>query len=211
MLAPLRALLGQRYYFEPQRVTLDSALPTTPVPSNVEPTNASRSDLLAAFSGALTRTWTLDTGLQYGVAQSQVERFNVALRNQPEPGKVLNIGYRFTRDFLQQVDLSAQWPLSRRWTALARWNYSLQDSALLEALAGIEYNAGCWTARFLLHRFVTNTQEQTNAVFFQIELAGLSRLGSSPLELLRQGIGGYSRPSLRPFTANDYYPGMDQP
>lgn len=207
----MRALLGQRYYFEPQRVTLDSALPTTPVPSNVEPTNASRSDLLAAFSGALTRTWTLDAGLQYGVAQSQVERFNVALRNQPEPGKVLNIGYRYTRDFLQQVDLSAQWPLSRRWTALGRWNYSLQDSALLEALAGIEYNAGCWTARFLLHRFVTNTQERTNALFFQIELSGLSRLGSSPLELLRQGIGGYSRPSLRPFTASDYYPGTDQP
>jgi LPS-assembly protein len=206
----IRALLGQRYYFEPQRVTLDSALPTTPVPSNVEPNNASRSDVLAAFTGALTKSWSLDAGLQYGVNNSEFERFNIALRNQPEPGKVLNIGYRYTRDFLQQIDLSAQWPLSRRWTGLARWNYSLQDSALLEALAGLEYNAGCWTARFLLHRFVTNTQERTNAIFFQIELTGLSRLGSSPLELLRQGIGGYSRPSLRPLHTNDYYPGMEE-
>jgi LPS-assembly protein len=207
----IRAALGQRYYFQPQRVTLNSTLPTTPAPTNVEPTNASRSDILAAFSGALTRTWSLDAGLQYGIAQSETERFNVALRNQPEPGKVLNIGYRFTRDFLQQVDLSAQWPLSRRWTALGRWNYSLQDSALLEALAGLEYNAGCWTARFLMHRFVTNTQERTNSFFFQIELSGLSRLGSSPLELLRQGIGGYSRRSLHPpRTPSDYYPGTDE-
>jgi len=210
----LRALLGQRYYFEPQRVTLDSALPTTPVPSNVEPTNASRSDLLAAFSGSLTRSWSLDTGIQYGVNNSEIERFNVALRNQPEPGKVLNLAYRYTRgntsDFINQVDVSVQWPLSRRWNVLGRWDYSLSDSALLEALAGLEYNAGCWTARFLLHRFVTSTQERTNAFFFQIELTGLSRLGSSPLELLRQGIGGYSRPSLRPLQGGDYYPGMDE-
>jgi LPS-assembly protein len=211
----LRALLGQRYYFEPQRVTLDSALPTTPVPSNAEPANASRSDLLAAFSGSLTRSWSLDTGLQYGVNNSEIERFNIAIRNQPEPGKVLNIAYRYTRgltsDFINQVDLSAQWPLSRRWNVLGRWNYSLSDSALLEALAGLEYNAGCWAFRFLLHRFVTNTQERTSAVFFQIELTGLSRIGSNPLELLRQGIGGYSRPSLRPLPTGEYYPGMDQP
>ena len=127
---------------------------------------------------------------------------------------MLNLAYRYTRgntsDFINQVDVSAQWPLSRRWNVLGRWNYSLSDSALLEALAGLEYNAGCWTARFLLHRFVTSTQERTNAFFFQIELTGLSRLGSSPLELLRQGIGGYSRPSLRPLQGGDYYPGMDE-
>ncbi len=207
----LRAAVGQRYYFQPQEVTLNSTLPTAPLPTNTEPTSSSRSDLLAAFSGALTRTWSLDTGLQWGVADADVERFNLVLRNQPEPGKVFNFAYRYTRDFLQQLDVSAQWPLSRRWTALGRWNYSITDSTLLEALAGFEYNAGCWTARFVLHRFVTNTQEQTNAFFFQIELSGLSRIGSSPLELLRQGIGGYSKPSLRPPRGgNDYYPGMDE-
>jgi hypothetical protein len=58
---------------------------------------------------------------------------------------------------------------------------------------------------------VTNTQERTNSFFFQIELSGLSRLGSSPLELLRQGIGGYSRRSLHPPRGpSEYYPGMDE-
>lgn len=205
----VRALIGQRYYFEAPRVTLDSALPTSPVPSNVQ-TNANRSDLLALFSGALSRTWSLDAGLQYGVNSSEIERFNVALRHQPEPGKVFNFGYRFTRDYLDQLDISAQWPLSRRWNAVGRWNYSLSDSALLEGLAGLEYNASCWTLRFLMHRFVTNTQERTNTFFIQLELSGLSRIGSSPLDLLRQGIGGYTMPVLRPRKTDDYYPGMDQ-
>lgn len=204
----LRALVGQRYYLEQPRVTLDSALPTSPVPSNVESNTATRSDLLALFSGSLSRSWTLDTGVQYGVNTSEFERFNLALRDHPEPGKVLNVGYRFTRDFLDQIDLSVQWPLSSRWAGLGRWNYSLSDSSVLEALAGLEYNAGCWTARFVLHRFVTNTQERTNTFFFQVELTGLSRLGSNPLELLRQGIGGYTAPTLRPKGAEPYYPGM---
>jgi len=39
----------------------------------------------------------------------------------------------------------------------------------------------------------------------------LGVFGSNPLELLRQGIGGYSRPSLRPLPTGEYYPGMDQP
>ncbi|PWT70893.1 MAG: LPS-assembly protein LptD [Proteobacteria bacterium] len=206
----IRAAVGQRYYFKQQQVTLDSALPTPLVPSNVEPATAARSDLLAAFSGQLTRAWSLDTGWQYGVDTAETDVLDAALRYQPEPGKVLNFGYRYTREFLKQLDLSAQWPLTRRWGVVARWNYSLQDSAPLETLAGFEYNAGCWAARFVLHRFVTATQQRTSAFFFQLELSGLSRIGSSPLELLRQGIGGYTRPNLRPTSVGPYYPGMDE-
>ena len=206
----VRAAVGQRYYFKPQQVTLDSALPTPLVPSNVEPATAARSDLLVALSGQLTRAWSVDTGLQYGVDTSETDVFDLGVRYLPEPGKVLNLSYRYTRDFLEQVDLSAQWPLTRRWAVVGRWNYSLRDDALLEALAGFEYNAGCWAARFVLHRFVSATLERTNAFFFQLELTGLSRVGSSPLELLRQGIGGYTRPNLHPTGASDYYPGMDE-
>jgi LPS-assembly protein len=215
----LRVLVGQRYYFEPQEVTLASTLPTTPppltvgttpVPPGVATTTSSRSDLLAAFSGKLTPTWSLDTGLDYGLQPSQVQRFDIALRNQPEPGKVLNFSYRYTRDYVDQIDISGQWPLSRRWAVLGRLDYSLQPSTLLEALAGFEYNHDCWVVRFVLHRFVTGPDQHTNAFFVQLELTGLSRLGSNPFQLLRQGIGGYTTPTLRPKLADDYYPGMDQ-
>jgi LPS-assembly protein len=205
----LRVLLGQRYYFTPQDVTLFSTLPTTPVP-NVGATTTSRSDLLAAFSGKLTPTWSLDTGIDYGVNPSQVQRFDVALRDQPEPGKVLNLSYRYTRDYVDQIDISAQWPLSRRWAALARWNYSLQPSSLLEGLLGLEYNHDCWVLRFVIHRFVTATDTWSNQFFVQLELTGLSRLGSNPFQVLRQGIGGYTAPTLRSRVPGEYYPGMDE-
>jgi LPS-assembly protein len=204
-----RALIGQRYYFQPQEVTLASTLPTTPVP-NVGTITSPRSDLLAAFSGKLTPTWFTDAALDYGLNPSQMQRFDVALRNQPEPGKVLNLSYRYTRDYVDQIDISSQWPLSSRWAGVLRWNYSLQPASPLEALAGLEYNHNCWVLRFVYHRFITGTQQWSNAFFMQLELTGLSRLGSNPFQLLRQGIGGYTTPTLRPKIPDAYYPGMDQ-
>jgi LPS-assembly protein len=196
----IRATLGQRYYFEDQEVALNGQVRAS-----------NRSDVLAGVTGALTPTWSLNLGYQYNVDDSQTKKFNVALRHQPQLGKVLNIGYRFTRDQLEQVDLSGQWPLARGWSGVARWNYSLQDNTTLEALAGLEYNAGCWSARVVGHRFVTSTDEQSTSLFFQVEFRGVSRLGQNPVELLRRNIGGYARVPSRPPDTAEIYPGMDVP
>lgn len=194
----LRATLGQRYYLRAQEVTLSGP-----------PTNLNRSDLLAAVSAQVGPRWTVDTGTEYNVNDSLLQRFSVNLRHQPEPGKVINFGYRYARDSLNQVDASGQWPLSRNWSAVVRWNYSIFDRAVAEELAGLDYKAGCWTLHILLHRFATATQEASNTFFVQLELNGLSRIGSSPTELLRQSISGYNRASTRPSRPEDYFPGSD--
>jgi LPS-assembly protein len=121
----LRFVLGQRYYFKEQQVTLNTA-----------PRDSDRSDVLAAMTGRITPNWLTDVSLQYSANTSRMEQSNVALRYQPEIGKVMNFGYRFTRDTLEQVDLSSQWPIGGRWTGLARWNYTLRDDRLLEGSWG---------------------------------------------------------------------------
>jgi LPS-assembly protein len=183
----LRFTLGERFYFKPQQVSLTSQL-----------RDSTRSDVLAAVTGQITRHWYTDLGTQYSLENDQVERSSVVVRYQPEPGKVVNFGYRFTRDMLEQIDFSTEWPIRGRWTGLARYNYSLQDRSLLEGLLGVEYNAGCWAARLVLHRFASATQEYVNSMFFQLELTGVSRIGSSPLETLRQNITGYEKTNDRP-------------
>jgi LPS-assembly protein len=176
----LRVILAQRHYFQEQQVTLNTA-----------PRSADRSDFLAAVSGAITSSLNLDVGLQYNTTDDQFERSNLALRYRPEIGKVANIGYRFTRDSLEQVDVSAQWPVSSKWTALGRWSHSLPENQLLEGLAGLEYNAGCWAARFVAQRFVSGVEDYVTSFFVQLELTGVSRLGPNPLDVLRQNISGY--------------------
>ncbi len=192
----LRFILGQRYYFTEQQIKLDTSAAARAF---------DRSDVLAAMTGRLSNKWIADLGLQYNANQSRMERSNVALRFQPEQGKLLNLGYRFTRDTLEQVDISSQWPIAGRWTGLGRWNYTLRDKRLLEGVVGLEYNAGCWAARLVMHRFVSTTQEYVNSIFFQLELNGVSRIGSNPLEVLKQNITGYTRTNEpRPVERNPF-------
>jgi LPS-assembly protein len=196
----LRATLGQRYYFTKQRVTIDAKDRRT----------SNRSDLLAGLTGSLTHNWWIDFGLQYNLDDGESKKLNTALRYQPQPGKVFNVGYRYTRDYLEQVDLSAQWPLLRNLSVLARWNYSLSDSTLVEALAGLEYNGGCWAVRGLLHSFVTADDKRSNGFFIQFELSGLARgVGSNPEQLLGRNISGYQRSRLHSIATEDYFPGME--
>jgi LPS-assembly protein len=194
----LKATIGQRYYFQNQRVALDSLTPTR---------TDKTSDLLAGLSGHLSRDWTLDSALQYNVQRNFFDRLGVNARFQPETAKALNLGYRFTRASLSQVDVSAQWPLGGGWYGVGRYNYSLRDNRLVESLGGFEYNAGCWIGRVVLQRFATATGSFSSGVFVQLELNGFSRIGSNPLETLKRSIPGYgrlnqTRPDSRPF---DFY------
>ena len=180
----VRAAIGQRFYLTPQRVTLSA------------PPRTGSSDILASFGGQVTRDWRLDSALQFNPSQNRTEKTALSVRYFPEPGKVINFSYRYIRDPLtplRQIDVSSQWPLSGRWYGLARYNYSLQDSKVLEALGGLEYNGGCWAVRTVIHRFTTGTQQATNAIFIQLELNGVSKIGSSPIEVLKQNIPGYAK------------------
>lgn len=178
----IRATIGQRYYFTEQRVTLG-----TPIRSGAT------SDFLALLSGNISSQWALDSGLQYNPDDKLMEKANVAIRYQPESGKVLNMGYRYTREALKQINISSQWPISQRWHGLGRWNYSMLDSKMLEGLAGVEYNAGCWAFRAVLHSYSTATTQRNNAIFLQLELNGFSQIGSNPFDVLRQNIYGYAK------------------
>lgn len=184
----MRFAIGQRYYFEGQRVTLPGEVPRT----------ANSSDILLSGEGRLSEAWSLAGLLDYNLTQPQTERLDFAVRWQPGAGRVINASYRFVlqdpssaNSQLKQIDLSAQWPFLGNWSAVARWNYSLVDAKTLEGVAGFEYNGGCWALRIVAQRLQTNTQQTNTSVFVQFELNGLARLGTSPLELLRRSIPGY--------------------
>jgi LPS-assembly protein len=187
----VRGMVGQRYYFAKQHVTLpgESARPS------------GTSDFLAALSGRLLpRTYT-DVAWQYDPRGSQTERFSVGARWQPEFAKVLNASYRYTRDHtlsggtpgIRQVDFSGQWPLAGAWYGVGRFNYSLKERRIIETIGGLEYNGGCWIGRLVLQRYATATGDSNTALFVQLELNDFSKIGSNPLELLARRIPGYGR------------------
>jgi LPS-assembly protein len=186
----VRAALAQVYYFEPRRVRLNPG---------EQPQDTGRSDVLAVLSAQVARNTILDAAVQYAPSIQTQAKIHVGARYFPQPGSVVNASYRFTRDSnglddgIEQVDVSAQWPITSTLTGVGRVNWSLKDKKLLEGLAGFEYNAGCWQVRAVAHRFITATQQVSTSFQIQLELTGLSRIGINPLETLRQNISGYRR------------------
>jgi LPS-assembly protein len=194
-----RATIGQRYYFQDERV----GLPGQPLRTSLE------SDLLASVGGRLFRHWTFDATTQYNRHQERTERYAASARYAPESAKVLSASYRFSRESLRQVDFSGQWPVAAGWFAVGRYNYSILDKRLLEGLAGLEYNAGCWVFRAVVQRVQAAAQVSSTGFFFQLEFNGVGQIGTdNAAALLKRSVPGYSvsnpkdpaltPPSLRP-------------
>jgi LPS-assembly protein len=190
----LTATIGQVYYFQPPRVTLGQSIADT-----------KHSDILAGFRSEMSPSVSVNAGFQYTPNLNRSEKIVLEGRYSPEPGRVFNAAYRYARGTsdpsadpslqagIEQVDLSAQWPITREVSGVARWNWSTQDRRLVEGLVGFEYNAGCWQLRAVAHRFITATQQYSTSFQIQLELTGFSRIGINPLETLRQNIPGYRR------------------
>ena len=180
-----RATLGQRYYFKNERVGLTAAAPLR---------SRDQSDILASVGGRLAQAWTFDTTVQYNPQESRAERYGVSARYAPEIAKVVSASYRFNRELLRQVDLSGQWPVQPGWYAIGRYNYSFRDRRMLEGLAGLEYNGGCWVFRGVFQRIQAATQTTSTGMYFQIEFNGLGQIGSDDtVDFLKRSIPGYAR------------------
>lgn len=209
----LRMTVAQRFYLQSPKLV---------------PVTTATSDVLASVGGRVSKALRFDSYVQYNPRLNQAQFISMYAHYQPEIGKLLNLGYLYNRTILplttaaygisyasavtnavpgallaqgyalNQVDVSGQWPLYGRWNGVGRWNYSLANRQLLEGVLGVEYDSSCWAMRFVAKRFATAFQQSASAFFVQLELDGLARLGSDPLDALRTSIPGYSKTNIPP-------------
>ncbi len=191
--------IAQRFRFADQNVTLPGAAPV-----------AERlSDVLLGASINFDPKWSFDSTLQFNPKTDQSVRATVGGRYSPSDYRVVSAAYRFQRDSSEQLDVGWQWPLNDlwgdrgenlgagqgqgpgRWYSVGRLNYSLSERKLVDAVIGLEYDAGCWLGRVVLERLQTSTSSANQRIMFQIEFVGFSRLGSNPLQTLKANIPRY--------------------
>ncbi len=213
----VRLGIVQTVRFRDQRVTEDG-----------EPSTQRFSDLLLLGQTKLIPKWTLESSIQYSTDQNRVARSLLSARYSPGPFRTVNATYRLTRGISEQIGFGWQWPIhgpadtrsqsneastsaSRLSTSsqgscrgtlygVGSINYSTTDKRVTDSIIGLEYDAGCWIGRIVAKRLSTGTSEATTNLMLQLELVGLSRLGSSPLQVLKDNIPGYRL--LRDTSAN---------
>jgi LPS-assembly protein len=201
----VRLGVAQRYRFEGQRVTLPGGLPT----------DAGLSDIMLGASINWDPRWAFDTVVQYNPDTRRSTRTTIHARYSPGPYRTVGAAYRHQRDLKSEsIDIGWQWPLADlfggrkelgatrgnsgggscgggAWYSMGRLNYSLSERKVVDAVAGLEYDAGCWIGRVVLEQLHTTTTSATRRVMFQIEFVGLSRLGSNLMNTLRNNIPRY--------------------
>ncbi len=179
----LSATIGQRYFFDRPRV----ALPGEPAETR------DASNLVGEIEMAAYRHWSARFAMVWDYAASNTLLGQAGVQYKPRNDTVVNVGYRYREGLLEQWDASAAWRLSPNWQVFARQVYSLRDKTSIDRFAGFEYGSCCWRVRLIGRHYVSNrTGENDTSVMLQLELKGLSSVGTSDDTFLRRGIRGYS-------------------
>lgn len=178
----LSASLGSLLYFRDRTVTLPG--------ENVDLDNSS--DLIGELDLSLTRFWSVRAEVLWNPHDSHTERSNYRLQYRRGPRQLVNLGYRFRDGIQEQADVSFLWPLYRHWHAVGRWYVDLDSNETIEALAGLGYEHCCWGLQLLGRSYINSEgSDRTTAIFLQLELKGLGKLGTSVDGALERGILGY--------------------
>jgi LPS-assembly protein len=175
--------IGQTYYFDEPRVALPGEVLEDP----------EFSDIIAELDVTAYGDWNVGMGVQWDPNETRSEKGDVQVQYKPEFDRVVNVGYRFRRGSIEQVDGSVAWPIGKDWTAYARLVYSLEDHKSLDQFAGLEYRSCCWRIRAVARRYVSDRTGDTDTSFLlQLELNGLSSVGVGADAFLERSIRGYS-------------------
>ena len=187
----LRLGLAQRYLLRDQQITPDGV-----------PLTQRFSDVLLDGSARLSDLGSVEAAFQFSPEVRRATRSVLRTSYTPGPMRTLAASYRLVRGASEYVDLGWQWPVyggqpsstsgcRGALYSVGRVNYSVKDSRITDSLAGFEYDAGCWIGRVVAERVSTGRTEATTRLLLQLELVGLSRLGTNPLQVLKDNIPGY--------------------
>lgn len=181
---------GQIHYFSPQRVQLYSRAAT----------DYTGSAYVGQFALQFNDRWRLNTAYQWNPNDHHNDLATFSVQRRLGLTGVLNFSYRYRVNYMEQIDVSAVYPVSAHWRLLGRWNVSLRDRThwqrgepkTVEALAGIEYEGCCVALRVLARHYVRDYQGNTdNALMFEVVFKGLGSSSPQTGNFLQHAILGY--------------------
>ncbi len=178
----LTATIGEILYFSDRSVILPGGTPA----------DSSSSDYLLEFTMKLLEHWRMKLGYQYSSDEREAKLADARLSYRSGDNKIANISYRYRRDILEELDVSAAWSVADHWNLVGRYDYSIFDQKPLERLVGIEYETCCWAVRTVWRRnLARRTGESDTSISLQLILKGFGSSDSSADRLLDRGILDY--------------------
>jgi LPS-assembly protein len=207
----LKLSLGEIFYLEDPEVTLGRSVANE---TNRPSSSALAGQAVAQWGDSLR--WTQD--LVYDHRENQITAASTSLHYLDDKYRIFNLGYRYERkpvrvsplnpvpvsgDPMNQLDVSAIWPISSQWSIILRSNYDFTYQANLDTFAGFEYNDCCYRVRLLARHwadfdfspdFLANldSDDYDKGVFVEVQLKGMGTLAKRISNMLDKAVRGYN-------------------
>lgn len=207
----VRLSVGQINYFEDREISI--------LNNDDDYANTRSSSAIAGQASAqLGDHLRISNDILYDHQQKKINAVSSSLHYMDEQYRILNLGYRYSRDpvtlspldtkpqigeTLDQLDVTALWPLNNQWAVIARTNYDFNFSAELDTFAGLEYTDCCYRIRVLARQWVDfdfsqdflqdlSSDDYDRGIFFEVQLRGFGTLSQRISNLLDKAMLGYS-------------------
>ncbi|WP_180014243.1 LPS export ABC transporter periplasmic protein LptC [Acinetobacter sp. YH16031] len=192
----LRASVGQSFFFEDRRVTLDREADEFDRESHTGPVIQLRSQLNKNVHVNLNSSW-MSNGSN---AQRDVQVYYTG-----DQGNLYNVGYFYRKDIpnrqesYDQVVGSFIQPIANNWRLVGHAQFDLDNSVAREYLLGVNYESCCWGVSVYGRSYYNDLDDINDpdvkakrAVMAEVTLKGLGGLSNKLTSLLENRILGFN-------------------
>ncbi|WP_160241366.1 LPS-assembly protein LptD [Acinetobacter indicus] len=193
----IRASLGQSFFFEDRRVTLENTEDSFDTESRTGPVVSLASQLTENLNIGANAAW-MSNGDN---AQRDLHLFYTG-----EQGNLYNVGYINRRhipnrqDHYDQVVASFIQPVYNNWRILGHAQYDLDNSVAREYLLGVNYESCCWGISVYGRSYYNDLDDVSDhnvkpkrAIMAELNLKGLGSFNNKLASLLENRILGFNR------------------
>lgn len=193
----IRASLGQSFFFEDRRVTLENTVDSFDIESRTGPVVSLASQLTDNLNIGANAAW-MSNGDN---AQRDLHLFYTG-----EQGNLYNVGYINRRhipnrqDHYDQVVASFIQPVYNNWRILGHAQYDLDNSVAREYLLGVNYESCCWGISVYGRSYYNDLDDVSDhnvkpkrAIMAELNLKGLGSFNNKLASLLENRILGFNR------------------
>lgn len=192
----LKASVGQSYYFEDRRVTLDQTADVFDRENHSGP--------IVSVSSQLSQNFTLGANSAWMANGDNAQR-DLQLYFTGDKGNLYNVGYFYRKEIADrqehydQVVASFVQPIHNNWRIMGHAQYDLDNNVAREYLLGVNYESCCWGISVYGREYYNDLDdvnaagiEPKRAIMAEITLKGLGGLNSKLSSLLENRILGFN-------------------
>ncbi|OTG86074.1 LPS export ABC transporter periplasmic protein LptC [Acinetobacter sp. ANC 4558] len=192
----LRASVGQTFYFEDRRVTLNGDTDRFDTEKRTGP--------VLSLSSQVTQNFTINSNSAW-LANGKDALHNLNALMTTEKGALYSAGYYYERDIpnrqraYHQFSVSFVQPVKNNWRIIGHAQYDIENKVGRDYLVGLNYESCCWGVSVYgrsyyndLDNVKASNVKPNKAIMAEITLKGLGSFNNKLASLLENRILGFS-------------------